>query len=103
MSTPREIESEHERMRHVQAASRLNDLPRSSERLGISVWTLRKHTARANVRVVRLGRRVFLHDTEIERIFREGLPSLPGPKRKKTKAELARSDGRGSSVSLPAP
>jgi excisionase family DNA binding protein len=43
---------------------------------GISHWTLRKHVASGRLRVVRIGRRVFLDAEEIERIRREGLPSL---------------------------
>jgi len=43
---------------------------------GISVWTLRKHISRGNVRVTRLGRRTFLPEEEITRIQQEGLPSL---------------------------
>jgi hypothetical protein len=43
---------------------------------GISVWTLRKHVFRGNVAVTRIGRRVFLCSEEIERIRREGVPSL---------------------------
>jgi hypothetical protein len=45
---------------------------------GISPWTLRKHIAVGNVKVTRIGRRVFLATEEIEHIRREGLPSL-GP------------------------
>jgi hypothetical protein len=43
---------------------------------GISPWTLRKHIAIGNVKVTRIGRRVFLDVEEVERIGREGLPSL---------------------------
>lgn len=43
---------------------------------GISVWTLRKHIALGKIAVTRLGRRVFLTTEEIERVRREGLPSL---------------------------
>ncbi len=43
---------------------------------GISPWTLRKHIAVGNVKVTRIGRRVFLDAEEVERIRREGLPSL---------------------------
>jgi hypothetical protein len=57
----------------------LYPLPLAANLLGgISVWTLRKHVARRNVKVVRLGRRVFLSFEEVERIRQEGLPSL-GP------------------------
>ncbi len=43
---------------------------------GISIWTLRKHIAVGNVKVTRIGRRVLLTAEEVERIRREGLPSL---------------------------
>jgi excisionase family DNA binding protein len=43
---------------------------------GISHWTLRKHLHLHKIRVVRIGRRVFLDAEELERIMREGLPSL---------------------------
>jgi len=43
---------------------------------GISPWTLRKHIAVGNVKVTRIGRRVFLDAEEVECIRREGLPSL---------------------------
>jgi hypothetical protein len=42
----------------------------------ISPWTLRKHAQRKNIRVVRLGQRVFLDEQELDRIRREGLPRL---------------------------
>jgi hypothetical protein len=42
----------------------------------ISSWTLRKHISRGTIRVTRIGRRVFLRSEEIEKIRREGLPSL---------------------------
>ena len=43
---------------------------------GISPWTLYKHIAIGNVKVTRIGRRVFLDAEEVERIRREGLPSV---------------------------
>jgi hypothetical protein len=52
-------------------------LPDASKALGgVSVWTLRKHQQMGNLRVTRIGRRVFLDAEELERIRREGLPSL---------------------------
>jgi hypothetical protein len=42
----------------------------------ISPWTLRKHAQRSNIRVVRLGQRVFIDEKELDRIRREGLPRL---------------------------
>ena len=44
---------------------------------GIGPWTLRKHIAAGSVKVTRIGRRVLLLPAEeLERIRREGLPSL---------------------------
>lgn len=55
----------------------LYSLPDAAKSLGgISIWTLRKHISNGLIRVVRIGRRVFLDDEELERIRREGLPSL---------------------------
>lgn len=57
--------------------SALYALPDAAKSLGgISVWTLRKHIANGRIRVVRIGRRLFLDGGELERIQREGLPSL---------------------------
>lgn len=55
----------------------LLSLDKAAEALGgISVWTLRKHVAAGSVKVTRIGRRVFLTAEEVERIRRDGLPSL---------------------------
>jgi hypothetical protein len=43
---------------------------------GISPWSLRRHAQRKNIRVVHLGLRVFVDAQELDRIRREGLPSL---------------------------
>jgi len=56
---------------------------------GISVWTLRKHISQGKVRVTRLGRRVFLASEEVERIRREGLPSLATGRKEKPTPEKA--------------
>jgi hypothetical protein len=64
-------------MNHEAKNPKLHSLEDSSDQLGkISVWTLRKHVFRGTVAVTRIGRRVFLASEEIERIRREGLPSL---------------------------
>lgn len=61
----------------VQVDPKLFDLESASATLGsVSVWTLRKHISRRTVSVTRIGRRVFLPAEEVERIRREGLPSL---------------------------
>lgn len=59
----------------------LYSMQQAAEALGgLSHWTLRKHISRGTVRVTRIGRRVFLPSEEIERIQREGLPSLRTPR-----------------------
>jgi hypothetical protein len=58
-------------------STRLHSLEDVSPLLGgTSVWTLRKHIAVGNIRVTKLGRRIFVDDAEVSRIQREGLPSL---------------------------
>jgi hypothetical protein len=57
--------------------NRLHSLEDVSPLLGgTSVWTLRKHIAVGNIRVTKLGRRIFIDETEVSRIQRDGLPSL---------------------------
>lgn len=46
---------------------------------GISHWTLYKHKSLGQIRVVHIGRRVFLDSEELERIQKDGLPSLRLP------------------------
>jgi excisionase family DNA binding protein len=43
---------------------------------GISVWTLRKQISKGRVTTTRIGRRVFITSEEVERIRKDGLPSL---------------------------
>jgi hypothetical protein len=60
-----------------QLSNKLYSLEDASRVLGgVSVWTLRKHISSGRLQVVRLGRRVFLDAEEIDRVRREGLPSL---------------------------
>jgi len=63
----------------------LLSLDKAADVLGrISIWTLRKHITVGNARVTRIGRRVFLDAEEVERIRRDGLPSLGQARTKKT-------------------
>jgi hypothetical protein len=66
---------------------------------GISHWTLRKHAGAGWIKVVRLGRRVFVDAEEMERIRREGLPSLSG----ETSRNQAPATGSTSDVKNPPP
>jgi len=56
---------------------RLYSLEETGARLGhSSIWTIRKHVAKGNLRSVKLGKRVFVPASEIERVSESGLPSL---------------------------
>jgi hypothetical protein len=58
-------------------AHNLHSLTEATQHLGgISIWTLRKQVAQGNVKVTRIGRRLFLRTEEIERIRENGLPRL---------------------------
>jgi len=59
----------------------LNSFAGSARELEISPWTLHKHAALGNIKVTRIGRRVFLCADELARIAREGLPKLSTPKK----------------------
>lgn len=57
--------------------SALNGIEVTAQHLGrSSPWTIRKHIERGNIKVVRIGRRVFISEDEIRRIQRDGLPPL---------------------------
>jgi hypothetical protein len=57
--------------------SALNGIEVTAQHLGrSSPWTIRKHIERGNIKVVRIGRRVFIPGDEIRRIQRDGLPPL---------------------------
>ncbi len=60
--------------------SKLYSLEQAGELLGCSHWLLRKHADRGTVKTVRVGRLVKLSSEEVERIQRDGLPSLRTPK-----------------------
>ena len=62
----------------------------AAKALSLSPWTLRSHLRAGGAIVpVRCGRRVLISRNEIERIAREGLPSLPGPAAKKKSSASA--------------
>ena len=59
------------------ASGGLNDIPATGRALGnTSHWTVRRHIQQGNITAVRLGRRVFVTEKEIDRIKLEGLPRL---------------------------
>jgi helix-turn-helix protein len=51
-------------------------LEEASKILGCSPWTLRRHKSRGTLHVIRIGRRIYLNGGELERITKNGLPSL---------------------------
>jgi hypothetical protein len=56
----------------------LYDIIQSGKVLHMPQWTLRAQIAAGNVKITRLGTRIMLTRSELERIAREGLPSLSG-------------------------
>ena len=64
-----------------QVKPKLYSLNDSGHVLGdTSPWTLRAHIRAGNIRVTRLGNRIFISATELDRVAREGLPSLAAPR-----------------------
>jgi excisionase family DNA binding protein len=56
--------------------SQLNSIEEAAKSCGVSPWTLRKHLQIGTIQPVRIGRRVLISNTELERICRDGLPAL---------------------------
>lgn len=50
----------------------------AAKELSISPWTIRAHLKGGTITPVRCGRRVLIPRNEVDRIAREGLPSLKG-------------------------
>jgi hypothetical protein len=60
-----------------QSERHLYSKPDAARRLGnISIATIDKHISRGTLKVTKIGRRAFLSHAELNRIAREGLPSL---------------------------
>jgi hypothetical protein len=59
-----------------ESTARAYDLYQLGEATHTSHWTLRKHVKLGTIRVIRLGNRIRVTQDEVERILREGLPSL---------------------------
>jgi len=47
-----------------------------AEQLSVSHWTIRSWISRGTIRSVKIGRRRLIPQGELQRIAREGLPSL---------------------------
>lgn len=75
-------------MANAQAFSpdHLNSLQTASERLGLSIWTLRAWAAGGRIATIKLGTRVLVAEDEIERIVREGTRPRRYPMRRPTLA-----------------
>jgi hypothetical protein len=56
----------------------LYDINQSGKVLQMPQWTLRAQITAGNVKGTRLGTRIMITKSELERIAREGLPSLSG-------------------------
>ena len=77
--------------------ARLFSLADSTETLGrMSLWTLRRHVTLGHVKITRIGKRIFINSDELNRIYTDGLPSLPSPV--KTKATSTKRAGASVSA-----
>jgi excisionase family DNA binding protein len=50
----------------------LQPIKLAAQRLGISIWTLRKKAYEGDVASVKLGAKLLIPESEIERLIREG-------------------------------
>jgi excisionase family DNA binding protein len=55
---------------------RLYSIEEAAQALGVSPWTLRAHRKNGSLEIVNAGRRVLVSSATIDRVSREGLPSL---------------------------
>ena len=75
-------------MEETRGSNRLFSLHEAARQLGIRVWTLRGHTRKGgSVRTTRVGRRVLVSASELDRIEASGLPSLSEVKRHREAVE----------------
>ena len=51
---------------------RLHDIRETAARLAVSPWTVRRLAGRGDLRVVRLGRRLLVSESEILRLIKNG-------------------------------
>lgn len=58
-------------------ATQLLSVTQFAQRVSASPWTIRYHAAKGHLKCTRIGRRVLIPDTEIDRIAAEGLPHIP--------------------------
>jgi excisionase family DNA binding protein len=50
----------------------LKSIEQAAETLGLSPWTIRRYVQDGKIRPVRIGRRVLIETSEIERVIEEG-------------------------------
>jgi excisionase family DNA binding protein len=60
---------------------RLHDIREAAARLAVSPWTVRRLIDRAELRGVRVGRRVLVSEAEIMRVIRQGCGGVRKVKR----------------------
>jgi excisionase family DNA binding protein len=58
-------------------AFQLLSIAQFAQRTSTSPWTIRYHVAKGHLKSTRIGKRVLIPDTEIDRIAAEGLPHIP--------------------------
>jgi excisionase family DNA binding protein len=61
-------------LRYIELNQTLNPVKAAAARLGISVWTLRKLAYSGEVASVKIGVKLLIPETEIERLIRDGSP-----------------------------
>jgi excisionase family DNA binding protein len=64
--------SEHRGAEGGLGSDRLNPIDLVAKRLGVSSFTVRRQIRAKQLRAVRIGKRVLVAESEIERIIREG-------------------------------
>jgi len=68
---------------------KLLTLDKVSEALGCSIYSVRRYIALGSIRAVNIARRVMVSTAEVERIQREGLPSIPLGRPRKLEGAVA--------------
>jgi excisionase family DNA binding protein len=61
---------------------KLQSIEKAAEVLGLSAWTVRAYVRQGKIRPIRIGRRVLIEPSEIQRVITEGKkPARTEPKR----------------------
>jgi excisionase family DNA binding protein len=63
-------------------ATQLLGVAQFALRVSASPWTIRYHVAKGHLKSTRIGKRVLIPDSEIDRIAAEGLPHIPAAVKK---------------------